>query len=176
MKKIFFAIFLIVTTMWVSGCGYSTRSALPPSWRTIYVPPFENKIDFTAERQRNLYQPLLEVKVRDAVINRFLFDGSLKIAQEDQAALVLKGELVGYDRGPLRWDDSNDVQEYRIQISVNLRLTEVKDGELVFEEKGFSGEDTYFVSGPKATSEDAALQGALEDLARRVVERTIENW
>ncbi len=43
-------------------------------------------------------------------------------------------------------------------------------------EPSFSGEATYFTVGAQAKSESAALEDALTDLARRVVERVIENW
>ncbi len=171
-----FAAFVFFVAALTGGCGYSTSAALPSSWRTINVPPFQNKINFTTEKQRNLYQPLLEVKVRDAIVKRFQFDGHLRIADEDAADLILSGELVDYNRGVLRYTDNNDPEEYRVQISVNLKLTEGKDGPIVWEENGFTGEGDYFVTGPNTGTEAAAIQEALTDLARRTVERTIENW
>ena len=104
----------------LAGCGYSTRSALPARLKTIYVQPFPNKIDFTSGGSRNVYFPLLEVKARDAVINRFLFDGNLRVAEEGRADMVLSGELVSYQRDALRYTDDDDVQEYRVQIIMNL--------------------------------------------------------
>ena len=43
-------------------------------------------------------------------------------------------------------------------------------------ESNFVGETTYFTSGSLAKSENVAIQDALTDLARRIVERTIEDW
>src|SRR5262245_18974653 len=97
------------------ACGYSTRSSLPASIKTVSVPPFVNKIDFKSGKP-NVYIPLLEVKAHDAVVSRFLFDGTLKIADEKDADLILKGELIGYDRGALRYDGNDDVQEYRVTV------------------------------------------------------------
>ena len=44
---------------------------------------------------RVLYVPLLETNVRTAIIDRFLFDGNLHIADPDKADLVLNGDLIG---------------------------------------------------------------------------------
>lgn len=170
----------IVYGLWslvlITGCGYTTRSTLPDSIKTIHVEMFKNKIDFAAEGRRNIYLPLLEIKVRNAVIERFLFDGNLKIAEKDKSDLVLKGELQGYDRSALRYEDNGDVQEYRIHITVSLEMLDAQTGEVKWTEPSFVGEATYFTSGSLAKSEDAAVAEAITDLARRIVERTVEDW
>ena len=160
-----------------SSCGYTTKSTLPSSIKTIHVETFKNNIDFSAEGRRNLYLPLLEIKVRNAVINRFLFDGNLKIADADTADLVLKGQLLSYDRSALRYTDNDDVQEYRIHITVSLEMWNANNIVAAdWTESSFVGEATYFVTGASARSEEAAVEDAITDLARRVVERTVENW
>ncbi|MBI3617778.1 MAG: LptE family protein [Candidatus Omnitrophica bacterium] len=160
----------------IAGCGYTTKSTLPSSIKTIHVETFKNNIDFAAEGRRNLYLPLLEIKVRNAVINRFLFDGNLKISEADKADLVLKGQLLSYDRSALRYTDNGDVQEYRVHITVSLEMHNAQSEEAVWTETGFVGEATYFVTGASARSEEAAVEDAITDLARRIVERTVEDW
>jgi outer membrane lipopolysaccharide assembly protein LptE/RlpB len=81
---------LLVMALLLTGCGYSTRSLLPDNYRTIYVEPFENKVDFVSQDQRKIYLPGLENKVREAVVDRYLFDGNLHIADKDGADLILK--------------------------------------------------------------------------------------
>ena len=169
--------FLIpVVSFLLSGCGYSTRSLLPGHIKTIQVAPFKNKILYTTETTRNTYFPLLEVKIRDAVVDRFLFDGNLKIEDTDAADIVMKGELIGYQRDVLRYTDDNDVQEYRINISVALELWDSARGEILWKETNFVGETTYFVIGPSAKSENEAVEDAVTDLAQRIVSRTVEDW
>ena len=160
----------------ISGCGYSTRSLLPSSIRTIHIAPFKNKITYSSENQRNLYLPLLEIKVRNAVADRFLFDGHMRVKDSETADVILKGDLIGYEREVLRYTDNNDVQEYRIRIVVSLELWNPREQKTLWSEPSFAGETTYFLTGVQAKSEDTALQDALTDLARRIVERTIEDW
>ncbi|MBL8014145.1 MAG: hypothetical protein JNN05_09885 [Candidatus Omnitrophica bacterium] len=158
-----------------AGCGYSTGSLLPSKYRTIYIEPFKNKVAYTQSRSIS-YVPLLEVKVKDAIASRFLFDGHLRIGGQETADLILRGELVGLERQELRITDNQDVQEFRINIIVNLSLWDPVDQKEVWSEPSFAGEASYFVSGPLAKSESAAVEEALNDLARRAVERTLEDW
>lgn len=166
----------VALTAVLAGCGYSTRSALPPSLRKINVEQFKNQIDFTDASRRNIYFPRLEVDVHNALVDRYVFDGSMRIAEPENADVILKGELVAYERHVLRRTDSDDVEEYRIQIVVNLQLIDVDLQAPMWREDRFVGQADYFVTGPLATTEDAAVREAIKDLARRIVERTIENW
>lgn len=174
MKKLLVVLFL-ASFVFLSGCGYTTKSTLPKSIKTIHVDRFKNSIDFTAGTGRNLYLPLLEIDTRNAVIDRFLFDGNLKIAEMDLANLILKGELVSFSRSALRYTDDDDVEEYRVHITVSFELFNVKNEASSWTES-IVGEATYFVTGPLVTSEDDAVKEATVDLARRIVERIIEDW
>jgi hypothetical protein len=166
----------LLSIVYFSGCGYTTKSTLPKSIKTIRVEPFKNNIDFTQGASRNLYLPLLEVEARNAVINRFVFDGNLKVAELNEADLILNGELKNYERSGLRYTDDDDVQEYRVHVIVSFTMTSVESGMLSWSEPSFVGEATYFVTGPSATTEESAVDAAIVDLARRIVERTIEDW
>jgi len=176
MKRKFLFIFSLMLFFPFLGCGYSTRSNVSSNLRTIYIEDFENKIIYTTESNRNVYIPLLELNVRNAVIDRFLFDGNLKVTKVDNADLILKGKLLSYQRDVLRYTDDEDAWEYRISIIVSLELWNQEKNELVWSEGHFAGDTEYFISGTLAKSEETAIDEAIVDLARRVVERTIEDW
>ena len=110
----------------ISGCGYTTRSMISNKFKTIYVVPFVNKIDITQESsvatKYRLYKPMLETDVTKAVTNKFLFDGNLRPTREEFADLILRGELMEFRRDPLRYTDNDEVEEYRINIIVNISL------------------------------------------------------
>ena len=164
----------------LAGCGYTTRSLLPSDIKTIRVNNFQNEIKVTAE-QSNLrmyrgYRPGMEVDITKSVINKFLSDGTLRIANESSADLVLNSDLIDFKRDALRYDANNNVEEYRIKLVVNMQLLNNKTGNVMWTEKGFAGEATYRTDGPLAKSDAAALNDAIDDLARRIVERTVEAW
>ncbi len=162
--------------MVLSGCGYTTGSLLPSNFRTIHIDAFKNKIGYLNENSRELYIPLLENKVHDSIIVRFQNDGHLKVERDGQTDLVLKGELIRFEREELRVNNDQNVTEYRLRVTVNIALVDPSENKEIWKENSFAGEATYYLTGPQSKSESAALEDALTDLSRRIVERTLENW
>jgi len=180
LKKFIILVVFYLLPFAISGCGYTTRSMISNKYRTIYVVPFVNKTDITNESytgsQYRIYRPHLETDITTVVVNKFLFDGNLKPVKEQDADLILKGELVDFRRDVLRYDNSDNVLEYRISLIINMSLWSKKEDKLLYEENNFTGETTYFTTGAVAKSEAAAVNDALTDLARRVVERAVDQW
>ena len=170
----------LILVLCASGCGYTTRSLLPSNYKAIYVDSFGNRIKITAEqsnvRMYRGYRPGLEADITKAVIDKFLFDGNLRIASEDNATLILKGEFIDFRKEPLRYDANDNIEEYRLVLTVNMELIDTATSKVVWKENSFSGETTYRTGGTLATDENSALKNAIEDLARRIVERTVEAW
>jgi hypothetical protein len=100
----------------------------------------------------------------------------LRLNDSDRSDLVLKGELIGFEKDDLRVDSNQNVQEYRLRIIVSLTMLDNTTGQIFWKEPYFAGESSYFTSGPQGKSETAALNDTLTDLSRRVVERTVQNW
>lgn len=173
-------LFFISILLLVSGCGYTTHSLLPSNFNNILIENFKNDIKITAEQsdQRMYigYRPGMEIDLTRAVKDAYLQDGNLKIARESNADVILTGSLIDFKRDALRYDANNNVDEYRIKLVVNIGLENAKTGALVWKEDGFAGETTYRTSGSLAKSETAAIKDAISDLARRIVERTVEAW
>ncbi len=179
-KNNFWVMVCVLLPVLAGGCGFTTRSMISDEYRTIYVSPFANKIDITREADAaskyRIYRPMLETDVTRIVSNKYLFDGNLKPVPQEEADVILKGELVDFRKDPLRYDDNNEVSEYRVNLVVNISLYNRKTDKLVWSENGFTGYVSYFTSGAQAKPEITAINGALDDLARRVVERTVEQW
>ena len=173
---VFYFLFLAIC----AGCGYTSRSLISEKYKTIHIAPFVNKVDLTREADSNnkykVYRPMLETELTKAVINKFLYDGNVKPVASDSADLVLKADLIDFRRDPLRYADNDNIEEYRINIVVNMNLWDKKNSKMVWEENNFTGDASYFVTGPQAKSEDLAVQDAIKDLSRRIVERVIEQW
>ena len=180
MKKNYFTrMLLVVALLGLSGCGYTTKSLLPENIRRVNVPPVKNGIDLSSEISDKtpfrVYRPGLEVELTNAIINRFIFDGELKVTSDDKADAQLVATLVDYRRDPLRYTEGEDIQEYRLNITVEASLIQKSDSKVLWHER-LTGDTTFFLSGPRSVSEDEASGKAVEDVARRVVERTVEYW
>ena len=88
----------------------------------------------------------------------------------------MEGELLEFRRDPLRFDASQQVEEWRLNIVVNLRFIDQTTNTVLWEEQGLTGDTTYFATGANTESETSALSRARTDLARRIVERSVESW
>lgn len=178
MKKII--VVVTILTLAACGCGYTTKSLLPSNYKTIYVDNFKNAIKITAEQSNERmyrgYRPGMEIKITKAVIDRYLTDGNLRIDSPERADLILTAKLIDFNRGGVIYDTNDNVQEYRISLVVSMELTERQTGKTVWTESGFAGETTYRTSGSLETTETAAIDAAITDLAKRIVERTVEAW
>jgi len=173
-------ILIISFTCTTTGCGYTTGSLLPPHIKNIYIGNFANKISITGEvssQQRyKTYRPRLEIDITEAIRDKFIFDGHLRITREENADIVMTGELVDFRREAIQYGYDDSIEKYSIAIIVDMRVKDLKAGKLMWSENGFSGSDDYYTTGSEAKTEDQAVTAAIDDLARRVVERTIEVW
>ena len=165
----------------LAGCGYTTRSLISGRYKTIYIQPVVNKIDITAATnvgtKYKIYRPHLETDLTRAITNKYLFDGNLKPMNSGAADVTLKSELVDFRRDPLMYDTNDEVAEYRINIVLTMLFWDNRENKMIWEERSFTGDSTYFTAGhPGAKSEDQAVNDAVTDIARRVVERTVEEW
>jgi len=187
-KMVAGGLLLAVSSLWLMGCGYTTRSMISNKYRTIYITPFINKVDITSEvntgSKFKIYRPHLETDITNAVTGKYLFDGNLRPTNKESADLILKGEVVEYRKDPLRYNENDEVSEYRMSIFVNMSLWDNKENKMLWEANGFSGYFEYFTNNYPlgnvqrfSDNEDQIpLNKALDDLARRIVERTVNEW
>ena len=172
--------FILLLALVFSGCGYSATRLLPARYQTIYVEPIQNQIKLNQEVSENFsfqtYLPGLEEKIMQGIINRFLFDGNLRVTtKSEQADIILSGEMTEFSRQPLRRSDSNTVDEYRLNLGFYVTARD-RDGNYLFKGERIVGDTTYFTTGPSARNESSVVDDMIVDAARRVVERVIENW
>lgn len=174
-------VLFFVSMIALSGCGYTTKSLFAPHLKTIYIDNFDNKIDLTREKaygeDYNIYRPGLETDLTKAVKNRFMFDGALKVVNsKEEADSILSCEIMSFKKEPLQYRDDKRVTEYRMQVIINMKFTDLINNEVLIDENSFVGETTYTLEGAFTKSESGAEKDAVDDLARRIVERVVEGW
>ncbi len=163
----------------INGCGYTTKAVLPSGVKSIHVEIFRNNIDITkevsAKDKYEVYRPNLEVDLRDAIVERVFLDGHLKLEARDHADSILEGEILQFRKDPLRYQNE-DVTEYKISLICDIRLKSSEGLDILLEEQNIVGDTTYFTTGSLQKSETTALSDASKDLARKIVNRIVENW
>ncbi len=178
-KSVVFLICISVIPL-IAGCGYTTGAFLPTHLKTIYVEDFKNEIDISTEpsdkREYSIYRAGIETEVTSMIIDRFIYDGNLQIVDKEEADIILTGNLLDYYKQPLRYDKFDNVEEYRIILTVAMELKDIVKGESMWTENKFIGYDTYRLTGGFASTEEEARTGAIKDLAEKVVEKVVEGW
>ena len=173
---------LLAAALLAAGCGYTARPGLPAHLKTVYIKPFANKIDVTqlttGNEQFPIYRHRLEVDLTNAILDRFQFTGLMRPAGPERADARLEGELVAFRREALRYDASQNVEEWRLNLVVNVWFYDqsTEPDTLMWDEEGLTGDTTYFARGSNTETEATALDRAITDLARRIVEQTVESW
>ena len=167
MKKAFSSLLLAFL---VGGCaGYHLGPATPAHLshiKTIAVPTFAN----------TTLVPRIEVLVTGTVIKQFQQDGTFRIAGEDQADAVLKGEIIGVGRSPTRSVRGNVLSTTEFNLHLRVRYSLVgRDGK-VLSPGGASGSTSFFVGSDVATDERQALPLAAEEMATQLVSQLSEGW
>ncbi len=164
----------------LTGCGYTTKTVLPNNIKTIHIAPIKNAIDLSDEisdkNRFRVYRPGIEVDLTNAIINRFIFDGNLKVVNREKADAVLEAKLVDYRRDPLRYSEGDDIQEYRLSLTLDVVVYLANGHKTLWHLTSLTGDTSFFLSGPRALNEDEAVTKAVDDVARRVVDKTIELW
>jgi hypothetical protein len=134
---------------------------------TIAVPTFEN----------STLIPRIEVLVTDTVIKQFQQDGTFKIASNENADVILKGEISRITRSPARSVRGNVLATSEFNLVMRLRYKLVgNDGKPVGPPGEVSGSTSFFVGTDVITDERQALPLATEELANHLVSQLSEGW
>jgi outer membrane lipopolysaccharide assembly protein LptE/RlpB len=153
----------------VSGCGYSFRGTLPSHVQTIAVPIFVNRTQ----------EPGVESIVTRAIAQAFSTNGRLRVTRLADADAILEGEVTSYGVQAIAFDETLNVQQYRLVVTLNLRLRDVRRNEVLFQQTGVTEQADFRVLGPVSATiarEETALSQAAADIGRSVVSLTIDRF
>jgi outer membrane lipopolysaccharide assembly protein LptE/RlpB len=160
---------LVLATVLLAGCGYSTRGSLPDHIKTVAVPIFKNRT----------LEPGVESAVTSGVVNAFSNGGRVKVVPADEADAILDGEVVGYSLDGLAFDRSANVRAYRLQLVLNVEFRDVRRGALLWRQEGLQETSDFQVEGQVsdtlARGQGAVLQAAAE-IGRKVVSLAVDRF
>jgi hypothetical protein len=153
----------------LAGCGYSFHGTLPAHVKTIAVPIFVNRTQ----------QPAVEGVITRAIVDAFATNGRLRVVRSEDADSILEGEVLQYTVGAIAVDPSLTVQQYRLAVTLNLRMRDVRMNTLLFEQSNFNEQADFLVAGSVAQTisiEATALQQAATEIARSVVSLALDRF
>jgi hypothetical protein len=162
MKRCLLIGLLLAMTL-IAGCGVYTFNPKGKSTiSSVSVEPFRNLTpEYTlADRMTNV--------ITDALLE----DGSMKVLPADVAETELVGSLTGYERKPSRFDENDQVLQYKVVLVFEVSLINLADKTEIWKEI-FNQEGLYDVD--TETEEDGQTK-ALTFLVEAIINRTTKSW
>ena len=164
------AIALTVALMVLAGgCGYTVQGTLPSHIRTVSVPIFKNRTR----------QPGVESIITRAVVEAFTTNGRLRVVKGADADAVLEGEILNYVVTSIAFDQDSNVQLYRLIVTVNLRMRDVQQKALLFQQAGVTEQADFRVQSAVSQTvalEETSLRAAATDIGRAIVALAITRF
>ena len=161
------ALGLLATAL--AGCGYSFRGTLPEHIQTVAVPLFANKTG----------EPRIESLLTSAVVEAFSTNGRLRVVKREDADAILEGELVGYTLLSISYDSQANVRQYRLLLTMNLKLLDLRRSAVLFEEHGLREKADFQVMNAVSQTisvEETAVRTAATEIARAIVSLTVTRF
>ena len=152
----------LVAALLACGCGYTVGGTLPSHIQTVSVPIFRN----------TTREPGVESLITRAVVEAFSTNGRLKVVGSSQADAILDGEITGYSVGSIAFDKDSNVRLYRLIVTVNLRMRDVKRNAVLFQQSAVQEQSDFRVLGQVSQTisrEETALRGAATEIGRAIV-------
>jgi hypothetical protein len=153
----------------LAGCGYSIHGTLPSHIRTIAVPIFQNRTT----------EPGVEIAVSRGVVEAFATSGRLRVVGRDQADAVLEGEVLDYQVESIAYDPDARVRVYRLVVTLNLRLHDVRANRLLLDQQGLRERTDFRASDAVAETivrESVAVREAAGDIGRAIAALTVSGF
>ena len=153
----------------VAGCAnYRLGSMLPADIRTVSMSTCENKTS----------EPLIEQEVTRAILSQIQMDGSLRVASEDDADVVLEITLNRFWLDPVSYESgsASTANQYRMSIKASFALVRRADRSVVVESPSVTGWYDFDFAGDMSSSKAVALRPAADDLGRRIVSQIVQYW
>ena len=163
------AALVVAAALLAAGCGYTLRGTLPSHINTIAVPIFKNQTR----------EPGVESIVTRAVVEAFSTNGRLRVVGTREADAILDGEITGYSIGSIAFDKDANVRLYRLVVTVNLRMRDVKRNAVLFQQSQVREQADFRVQGQVSQTisrEETAVLTAATDIGRAIVALAVNRF
>jgi outer membrane lipopolysaccharide assembly protein LptE/RlpB len=168
-RRVVGALLAVLVVAPAGGCGYSLTGTLPPHIKTIAVPIFQNRTR----------EPAVEGLITRAVVEAFATNGRLRVVGASEADAILDGEITGYNVHSIAFDREANVRQYRLVVTVNLRMRDQRRNTVLFQRADVREQADFRVAGPVSQTisrEETALRQAATDIGRAIMSFAVERF
>jgi len=161
--------FIIMSLLSLFACSYSLRTNQYPYLKSIRIIPVENR---TTESD-------IDLEVFEYLTDSFQKDGRLLLVTTDQN-VTLESAILFYEEVIYSSDSANNVEEYKVRINFSVKMTDLINDKVLYENKNLSIEKRYAankaITSADYISRDEAEQGIYEELFTKIIQNTLEDW
>ncbi|MEO0074579.1 MAG: LptE family protein [candidate division WOR-3 bacterium] len=155
---------LYFIVLFLSCCGYSTRSTLPPQYKSIAIPLVGNQT----------VKPNLGELLTNQLIDDFTNDRTLVIVPNERANLILECRIINYERSPQSYTANQEVINYRITMSAFI---DIIDKTKFSDESLYRGEVSSWITyDVSQESEDDGINKVIKKLSLEILRKVLTAW
>jgi hypothetical protein len=124
-------------------------------------------------------EPAVESQITRAVVEAFSTNGRLRVVNSSQADAILDGEITGYSIASIAFDKDANVRLYRLVVTVNLRLRDIRRNAVLFEQNQVQEQADFRVQDQVSQTisrEETALTAAATNIGRAIVALTVTRF
>src|SRR5690606_5912458 len=160
-------IFPILGFLILNSCYTLSGSSIDPSWETIKIATFPN------------YAPYQNPKLSQQFTNELqdIFNQRTKLAltSEDNADLLIEGEITGYQQTSVAIQANEIAGKNRLTVTVRVRYQNAKDETKSFD-RSFSAYEDFESNQTLQQAEPALLDSILEQLTTQIFNEIAMDW
>lgn len=162
--KIYAAV-IISLALLGSSCGiYTFSPSALGGIKSIAIPTFDNR---TTEYG-------LEDLMTQGVTQAFVANNTLKVVPEAQADVILNGAVISYSQEPYTYTTSENVQEYKCQIGLDIKVSYPNSDKILWEDANLSDYGIYSITDGETQSDGD--DRAVSKLVDEILNRTVKSW
>ena len=174
MNKKFYLMFLtsILCLIFLSSCYHlvgSGSSEASKEIENLAITFFKNKTDV----------PEIEIIITDAMVKEFTAFSPKIITDVEHAKAILEGNVLSYNLETVAADERDKVLEYRLIIKLEIKLVNVEESNILYQNKDFEGFIDFKVpkdSISRKREEDYACKRLAQKLSKKLVGEIFEGF
>lgn len=160
---------VLLSAVLLGGCGYKAGGLYPEDVTTIDVPIWTVS--------KNVYRRNLEDRLTEAIKKQITLDTPYQIAGKGTADTRLTGTIERVEQRVLSTNPDNGLPwEKEVTFTVSFRWTDLRSGKERVNESNFKCSSTYIPQQPYSEDFFQGSEGAINEIARRIVERLQSDW
>lgn len=146
-----------------AGCAsYSWKSSVPAEMRTVAVPVFENRTNFSE----------MGPVATQYILREFQREGTFRIKRAGAAAIEVQGAITKVTRNGVDYDRGYGMRasEYRLFVEAEVSLIDKTAGKVLLNNRHYTAETTFLTQGDLLTGQRNASFRIAQALARQIVD------